>query len=155
MDVTGYEVLLFLHILFVVVWVGGDVMIQAFALRALSAGPERTVQFARDVEWVGNRVLVPASLAVVIFGVWLVLDQEAWEFSQFWISAGLAMFLISFVTGAFFLGPRSGRIAALANERGPEDPEVQRLISRNVLVSRIELVLLVLIVADMVVKPGL
>jgi uncharacterized membrane protein len=155
MDLTFYEALVFLHILFVIVWVGGDVMIQVLALRALGAGPERTVEFSRDVEWVGTRVLVPASLAVVIFGVWLVLDQEAWRFSQFWISAGLAMFLVSFVTGAFFLGPESGRIGALAEERGAADPEVQSRIRRVTLISRIELVLLVLVVFDMVVKPGL
>ena len=155
MDVTGYELLLFGHLLFVSIWVGGDAMIQVFALRAFAAGPQRTVDLMRDVEWIGNRVLVPSALLVVIFGGWMVIDQEAWEFSQFWVSAGLAIFLASFIAGAGFLGPESGRLGTLAEERSVEDPELQRRIRRLLLISRIELVLLIAVIFDMVVKPGL
>jgi uncharacterized membrane protein len=150
-----YEVLLFGHLLAAMVWVGGDLMIQMFYLRARAAGPTAVAQFAKDVEWIGLRLLNTASLLVVILGVLLVIEVDGYEFSQFWISAALAMFLASFITGAGFLGPESGRIAALSEERGPTDPEVQSRISRILLISRIEFVLLVLIVLDMIVKPGL
>jgi hypothetical protein len=40
-------------------------------------------------------------------------------------------------------------------ERGPDDPEYQRRLARIFLVSRIELLLLILVVLDMTVKPGL
>ena len=40
------------------------------------------------------------------------------------------------------------------DERGAEDPEVQRRIGRVLWISRIELFFLILIVLDMVVKPG-
>jgi len=152
---STYEFLLIGHLLFVAVWVGSDVCLQMLALRARLAGPERTVQFLGDVEWIGLRLLNPAALLVVIFGVLLVIDQDAWEFSQFWVSAGLAMFLVSASVGAGFLGPEAGRLDRLAAERNASDPELQRRIGRIVLISRIELVLLVLVIADMVVKPGL
>ena len=150
-----YEVLRFGHLLAAMVWVGGDLMIQMFYLRARVAGPEAIAQFAKDVEWIGLRVLNIAALVVVVLGVLLVVEVDAYEFSQFWISAALAMFAASFITGAGFLGPESGRIAKLSEERGPADPGVQRRIARILLISRIELVLLILIVLDMVVKPGL
>jgi uncharacterized membrane protein len=150
-----YEFLLFGHLLAAMAWVGGDLMLQMFYLRARAAGPERVMGFARDVEWIGLRVLNPVALLVVIFGVLLVIEVDGYEFSQFWISAALAMFLASFITGAGFLGPETGRVSKLGEERGPTDPEVQRRIARIALVSRIELVLLVLIVLDMVLKPGL
>ena len=68
---------------------------------------------------------------------------------------GLAVFFAaSFIAGAAFLGPESGRLAKLTAEKGAEDPDVQRRIRRVVMVSRIELVLLIAIVFDMVVKPG-
>ena len=155
MDLTLYEFLLFAHLTFVAIWVGGDAMLQATYLRARMTGAERTLGFLADVEWIGMRVLTPASVAVVGFGVWLVLDSPAWEFSQFWVSAGLAMFLASALTGALFLGPESGRVSRLGEERGAGDPEVQRRISRALWISRIELVLLVAVIFDMVVKPGL
>ena len=152
---STYELLLFGHLLAALVWVGGDFMIQMFYLRARAAGPEAVAGFAKSVEWIGLRVLNTAALLVVAFGVLLVIEVDGYEFSQFWISAALVMFLASAITGAAFLGPESGRISALSEERGPEDPEVQRRIARILLISRIELVLLVLIVLDMVLKPGL
>lgn len=155
MELTLYELLLFGHLTFVALWLGGDVTLQVLALRARAVGPERSADFMGDVEWVGTRVLTPAALLVVVFGVWMVLDQPAWEFSQFWVSAGLAVFLFSFIAGTFFLGPESGRIGKLLESRPADDPEVQSRIRRVLMVSRVELVLLVLVVLDMIAKPGL
>ncbi|MGI9019857.1 MAG: DUF2269 family protein [Solirubrobacterales bacterium] len=149
-----YELLLFAHLVFAMTWVGGDLMIQLFYLRARAASPEAVAQFTKSVEWIGLRVINPTALLVAIFGALLVIEVDGYEFSQFWISAALAMFLASALTGAAFLGPESGRIGKLMEERGPADPEVQSRIARILLVSRIELVLLILIVLDMVVKPG-
>jgi hypothetical protein len=154
-DITLYEFLLFMHLTFVAVWVGTDAVLQILAFRSLGAGPERTAAFMADVEWLGNRVLVPSALLVVGFGVWMVLDSPAWGFSQFWISAGLAVFLASFVAGAFFLGPETGRLSKLIDSLGAEDPQVLARIRRVLLVSRVELVLLIAVILDMVVKPGL
>jgi uncharacterized membrane protein len=155
MDITLYELLLWGHLTFMAVWVGTDFVLQILSFRARAAGPERTAAFMTDVEWLGNRVLVPSALLVVVFGVWMVLDSPAWGFSQFWVSAGLAVFIASFIAGAGFLGPETGRLGKLMETRSADDPEVQRRIARVLMVSRIELVLLVLVVLDMIVKPGL
>lgn len=122
MDVTLYEVLLFAHLTFVAVWVDGDAMLQFVYLRARREGPERTLGFLADVEWIGTRVLIPASLAVVGFGVWLVLNSPAWDFSQTWVTLGFVMFLASAITGAGFLGPESGRVSRLGGSAGPRIP---------------------------------
>jgi uncharacterized membrane protein len=151
MDISLYELLLFAHLTFVAVWVGTDAVLQVLSFRAFASGPERTAALMADVEWLGNRVLVPSALLVVGFGVWMVLDNPAWEFSQTWVSLGLA----SFIAGAGFLGPETGRLSKLLETRSADDPDVERRIRRVLLVSRIELVLLVLVIGDMVVKPGL
>ena len=58
---TLYEFLVFVHVLMVVVWVGGDVAIQALALRATRAKePARMAAFSADAEWIGLRVFMPA-----------------------------------------------------------------------------------------------
>lgn len=154
-DITTYEALLFGHLTFVAAWVGGDIMLQVLNLRIQGAAPERQIDFMSDIEWLGTRLLTPAALIVVAFGVLMVIDQDAWKFSQFWVSAALAVFVASFITGAGFLGPESGRIGELARERGAEDPEIHRRIGRVIWISRIELLLLILVILDMVVKPGL
>lgn len=152
---TTQEALLFGHILAVITWVGTDISLQLFYLRAKMAGPERVANFVGDVEWIGLRLLNPASLLVVVFGVLMVIDADYYDFSQFWVWIGLVMFAISAATGAGFLGLESGRVKALIESHGPDSPEVQRRTARILTISRIELILLILIVADMIAKPGL
>jgi uncharacterized membrane protein len=155
-EVTRYEVFLFCHILAVIAWVGTDMVLQLLAVRARAAGGQRMMDMLGDTEWLGKVYLVPSSLLVVIFGFLLLSESNgAYELSQFWVAAGLGVFVASFLAGAGFLGPESGRLGKLAEERGPDDPDVQRRVKRIFLVSRIELVLLILVVLDMVVKPGL
>ena len=153
-SMSTYELLLFGHLLAAMIWVGGGLLSQMYYLRARAAGPEAVGRFAKDAEWIGMRVMTPASLSVLIFGILLVLELDAYDFSQFWISAALAMFALSFLTGLTFLGPESGRIGKLSEELGAAHPDVQRRIGRVVVISRMEFFLLVLIVLDMVVKPG-
>ena len=65
------------------------------------------------------------------------------------------MIVVSIAIGAGFLGPEAGRIARATEAGGVESAEVQQRIRRIFLVSRIELVLLLAVVFDMVVKPGM
>jgi uncharacterized membrane protein len=153
-DVTLYEWLLFGHILMAAAWVGGDIMLQVLNLRIRTADPQRAVDFMGDVEWVGTRLLTPSALILVALGFGMAAEGD-WSLGEFWLSFAIAVFLASFITGAAFLGPESGRIGRLAAERPADDPEVQRRIQRVVMISRVELVLLVLVVLDMVIKPWL
>lgn len=105
------------------------------------------------VEWIGTRVLTPSSILIVIAGVFMVLDR--YSFEDLWIIIGIAGFLYSFVNGAFFLGPLSGKTGRLMEERGPEDPEVQGNIRRLFALSRVELVILIVVVWAMTLKPTL
>ena len=149
-----YELLLAIHILAVVVWVGGATSIQVLAIRATGSGdPVRMATFAGEAEWVGMRVFMPSSVVVLLAGIALVLEGN-WGFDQLWILIGLAGIAFSIVTGAAFLGPESGRMKALLESRTFEDPEVQSRLNRIFMISRIELVVLLLIVLDMVIKPG-
>jgi uncharacterized membrane protein len=151
---STYEVLLFAHLLFVVTWVGTDICLQILSLRVLRAGGQRAVDFLADIEWLGTRLLLPSGFLVVIFGL-LLVDDIGYDLGQTWLILALAGWVFSLIVGAGFLGPESGRIATLAADRGPEDPAVQSRARRLLLVSRIELVVLIALILDMVVKPGL
>ena len=148
-----YELALLVHIVAAVAWVGGATVVQLFALRTFGRDDAMEVaRFAGDAEFIGMRVFMPASLVVLLAGAWMVYDGP-WALSDTWLAIGLGLFLLSFVTGAGFLGPESGRISSRMSEHGPEDVDVQRRIRRVLLVSRIELVWLLAIVALMVLKP--
>ena len=149
-----YELLLFLHILMAITWVGGALATQFFALRMVGGtSPETQVNFAKSSEWVGKRVFMPASLILLLSGIGLTAEGD-WGFTSLWILIGLGAYLFSFVSGAFFLGPESGRLGKAMDEKGAADPEVQDRIKRLFTFSRIELAVLILVVLDMAVKPG-
>jgi uncharacterized membrane protein len=144
------------HVLMAIVWVGGAMALQVLAIRVTrSDDRERLRSFSADIEFVGTRIFTPASLILLGLGIWMVIDSPAWTFGQFWVLAALAMFAFSFVSGAFYLGPQSGRLKAMFEAEGAGAPAAPALIRRLFLVSRVELVLMVLIVFDMVLKPGL
>jgi hypothetical protein len=53
------------------------------------------------------RLFVPASLTVVVFGIAMVIESDAWTFDYLWIVLGLVGYAATFVTGFFFIGRRA------------------------------------------------
>ena len=125
--------------------------------RARRAGPDRLAYFASEIEWYGTRVLVPSSLTLVILGFILLHESSgAYDLGQGWVTFGFVVWLLSFIAGAGYLGPESGRLRqACATSVAPTTPNISAGSRRIFLVSRIELLLLILVVLDMAVKPGL
>jgi len=152
---TWYQFWKFLHVGFAVTWVGGGAVSQFYALRALRDGSaERIAQFALDVKWVGDRVLVGAALGAFLTGLTLVWNAPFWTIGNDWIVIGLVLFAVTFLTGALFFGPEAGRIAKQLEAEGAASPGAQARIRRLLVLSRVDLVVLFLIVFDMVVKPS-
>jgi uncharacterized membrane protein len=152
----AYKWLLAFHILLAVVWVGSNTAIQIFVIRANRSGGDRLTYFASEIEWYGTRVLLPTSLTLVVLGFILLHESSGgYDLGQGWVTFGFVVWLFSFIVGAGYLGPESGRLGKMVEERGPDDPEYQRRLARIFLFSRIELLLLILVVLDMTVKPGL
>ncbi len=150
---TRYELLLFLHVAAAIIWLGAGMVIQFFALRAeRSRNAAEIHRVASDAEWLAMRLFVPASLAVLVFGLALVFDGP-WAFDQLWIVLGLIGYAFSFFIGILFLSPESGRIAKLVAAHGAEHEAVARRIRRILAVSRFELAVLFAVVLDMTLKP--
>ena len=143
------------HVLAAVMWVGGGVMLTLLGLMTLAErDPVRMAQFARQVSFLGGRYFPPLSLMVVGFGFWMVERGEAgWTYDMTWIQIGIAGWIASFAVGAGYLGPHAAKLARLLEQRQPEDGEVQALIRRILFVARLDAVLLLFIVFDMVAKP--
>jgi hypothetical protein len=77
------------------------------APNVLSGGPGERADDSVDSVVVG-----PSMLAVLAFGIWLVLDSNAWEFGQGWVITGLSLYGGAVLIGASSKrGPRSGHSA--------------------------------------------
>jgi uncharacterized membrane protein len=152
---TLYEFLLFIHISATVVWVGAGLCSLVLAIGYDRDSDEPAIRrFLADQERLATRLFIPASLTVVIFGIALVIESDAWSFDQLWIVLGLVGFAATFVTGLFMIKPASERIsAAMEREGGRLTPELRTDIRKLIVMARLDYVTLFLVIADMVIKP--
>jgi uncharacterized membrane protein len=150
---TWYTFFKWVHVTAAVVWVGGAAMVQAYALRVLATRDgRRQAEFAKDTEVVGMRVFVPSTAILFLASIGLMLNGD-WSWGQNWIVFALIVLALSFAVGAGFLGPEAGRIGRLIETEGPGSPAVTGRIRRINTVSRCELVVLLAVIWNMVVKP--
>jgi len=152
---TLYNVFKTLHVISVLTWVGGGVLMQALAARARRAGPDRLFSFAQEAAWAGNKYFMPAAVATLLFGLATAFAKPyKWGFHPLWIKLGLLGFLITAVNGAGVLGRMAKKMAALAEEKGASDPAVLDQARKLLNAMRIDLVVILLVVVDMVFKPA-
>ena len=151
-----YEAMKALHVVTAVVWVGGNVYANIINTRRLrTASSAEIVQTAKEAQWYGNHVLVPTTLLLIVSAFVMVADADL-SLGEFWLSFALAGYLFSFLLGAAYVGPTIGKFHQEVEAAGNEvTPGAQQKLDRIFLLARIELVILILVVIDMVVKPGL
>jgi uncharacterized membrane protein len=152
---TLYEFLVFIHISATVVWVGAGLCSLVLAIGYDRDGDEPAIRrFLADQERLATRLFIPASLTVVVFGIALVIESDAWSFEYLWIVLGLVGFAATFVTGLFMIKPASERIgAAMEREGGRLTPALRTDIRKLIVMARLDYVVLFLVIADMVIKP--
>jgi uncharacterized membrane protein len=150
---TWYTFFKSVHVVAAAIWIGGAMMIQALALRITRTGDgRRQAEFAKDSEIVGMRLFIPTVWILLFAAIGMMINGD-WSWGQNWIVLGLIAFALSFAVGAGFIGPESGRIAAVIEREGPESPAALARIRRILLISRCELVVLIIVAVNMVVKP--
>jgi len=147
-----YELVKYVHILCAVVWVGGAIYAQILALQvAKSSDPGDLPKLGRHIEFIGTRVFLPASILLFIAG--MIMTTQRWSFQQTWISIAIVLWLFSALVGSMYLGPRSKRVAELFESDGPTSVAGRALLGKLFLVSRVELVSFLVVIALMVAKP--
>ena len=150
---SRYEVLLFLHIAFAIVWLGSGFLLQVLGFKAdASRDPVKILGLAEDADWLTNRLFVPSSLAVLVLGIWLTVDGP-WSFGDLWIVLGLVGYALTFVTGIAFIAPQGRRIGAAIERDGGMSPAAVAEVRKLFLIGRVDLVVLFAVVADMALKP--
>jgi uncharacterized membrane protein len=151
---ASYEIYLTLHVLAVVVWVGGDITLTTLGIvfESKQDGPTLAA-LGRMGSWIGTRVYTPALFFVFGFGVALV-EKSGIGWHHFWIVFAVVGWALAMLIGIAFVGPELGRIDQAAQEFGPESPEVGRRVKRLFTIFRFDTALLILVVVDMVAKPS-
>lgn len=150
---TLHSWLLFGHILGAMAWLGGGLVLALMGLRVRRSTELASYhEFAGTLGYVGPRVLMPGVIAVLVFGLWMVLESEAWDFSQLWIQIAIGLFVLAFVVGALYLS-RVG--IAMGRPESADLAAQRRLVGRWLTGYGVVLLILLVAVWDMVFKPGL
>jgi uncharacterized membrane protein len=151
---TLYLLLKFVHVLAIIVWVGGIFALTLLNARAAGSGSaEAQVEMGRLSEYFGRVAIGPAMIVAVVAGI-----ATAWRigfpFSSLWIVWGLIGFVIS---GALigFIGRTArqfGELPAGATQAAAQAEAIRgRLLSLNAL----NILILASVVWAMVFKPTL
>ena len=150
---TWYELWLFVHITAAIVWLGGALAAQVFAVLAKRSGdPARTMAFGRDISFIGLRIFLPSSIVVFISGV-LVTDDGNWEWGEPFIVFGIVAWAVVSLAAFGYVLREMGKIGARMAAEGPSPALVGR-INGLVLIARVLILVLFVIVFMMVVRPG-
>ncbi len=147
-----YELLKTLHILAIATWFGSAAAILVLATRSLNA-PAVYGPFAINATWWAGRAHPAAGVVLLLTGFAMVADRDL-EFDT-WLVLGLIGLVAVFAIGGALIGRTADALSkALASTDSVLTAEQRPLAERVLLYSRIELAILVLVIADMVAKPG-
>jgi succinate dehydrogenase/fumarate reductase cytochrome b subunit len=110
-------------------------------------------RFVASLRVIGPAVLAPATVTVLGLGIWLVLDNAAWDFGQAWVQVALALIAAAIVVGAAYQS-RTAINAQRAIDRD-DHTEARRQLTRWTWGYVLVVALLIAAAWDMVFKPGL
>lgn len=148
------DVLLTLHILAAVIWVGGGVTLHVLGRIAGASGDRRRMnEFSETAEFLGPRLYAPLSMLLLVMGI-LLVDKAGYEQSDAFVGIGYAGWIASFLIGVLYY-PRAGkRRAEIVAGDGIDSPAFLANYRQAATVSTVEITILLLVVVAMGVKPG-
>ena len=150
---TWYELLLTVHILAAIVWLGGAIMLLALGLSLRGAGNERRAEFTRMSEKIPSIVFAVASVLVVVAGT-LLVNEAGYDFSDAFVTLGYAGWFVSFLFGVGFYGREGKKREALIESDGVDSPAVTASLNRVLTVAAVDTTIITLVVFAMTTKPG-
>ena len=152
--------ILALHVLSAFAYVGGVVLfwILVVAVRRVDL-PEATVRMEPIVK-VGNAAVGVGAGGTIVLGIWLAISLDAYQVWDGWVIAAIVLWAISLATGqrtgvAYMQGMTKAEELEASGQTGPS-AELLALnrTSNGVLLHFATTVAVVLILIDMIWKPG-
>ena len=148
-----YEVLVFLHIAFAIVWLGSGFLLQVLGFKADASRDVVRIQgLLDDADWAANRLFIPSSLVVLVLGI-LATIEGPWTFGDLWIVLGLVGYGMTFLTGVAFISPQVHRVSTVMERDGGMSQAAMAEVRKLFLIGRVDLVVLFTVVAVMAFKP--
>jgi len=149
---TYRDVLLILHIAGAGTWLGANVVQAMVPPMAARKSAEVLAGWYRITSGMASRLYVPAAILILITGVLMVLDNEAYGFGSVFVTIGFGMILVGALLGRFVFGP-GGDAAAVAVESG-DGAAIEAAVGRLTRFGLIDTLLLLFTITAMVLRLG-
>jgi hypothetical protein len=145
-----YRLLLFVHILSAVVWLGGAMFSEAIVAMTRRKGDREYVRVWSQIADTGARVYPVAT--ILLIGTAIAMVVQRWSFGTMWIDIALGLFVVTFTLGIAYFSPQGRRISR-DFERGDDVPSLVGRVRRVHMIQRVDLLVLLTILLLMVYKP--
>lgn len=147
------KLLLFIHIAAVATWFGAGVTQLVVNPAMHRAGGATAAAWMRQTVRLGRVLFTPASVLVLITGVWMVLRDSIYDFEQAFVVIGFVAVIAGAFLGMRVYGPGSTQIAEL-HEAGEAAQAGQKL-SRQLSIASAEVGFLLFTIWAMVERLGI
>ena len=150
---NSYALLKLLHVVAVIVWVGGSLTANLLTWRVAKAGDRQTLAKLLDHTGVLGRGLIgPASLLTLLTGITMVATARL-DWNALWVQWGFGGVVVHFLFGPILL-----RRAGIELQQAAADHDDSRLVAARRRVARLNtiyLAVLLSVIGAMVIKPTL
>lgn len=144
------NILLILHIAGAGTWLGANVVQAVVPPLAAKRSSEVLAGWYQITSAMSKRLYIPAAVIILITGVLMVLDSEAYGFGTLFVTIGFGMIVIGALLGSLVFGP-GGEQAAVAVESG-DGNAIRRAVARLTRYGLIDTLLLLFTITAMVIR---
>jgi hypothetical protein len=147
---TYHQILLVLHIAGAGTWLGANVVQAVVPPIAARSGTTVLAGWYRVTTEMSRRLYMPAAALILITGIALVLDSEAYGFGSIFVTIGFGMIIIGAILGIVVFGP-GGETAAEAVE-SEDHTRIRSAVSRLTTWGLVDTLLLLFTITAMVIR---
>lgn len=166
---TLYKILFLLHLLAVIVGFGSSFVYPMLAAKTKDLDPKERYAVNHTAFSVSKYLTSYPIYAAGVFGILLIpASEESWKFSQTWVSVAFLLYVLALLVATFLHMPNlkamdelGGRLAAgkITPPKGEGPPkevkEMEERASRAGMYGGMLHLLFLLLMLDMIFKPGL
>ena len=151
---SWYELLLSLHILSLATWFGSSLAITAMAFMSLRTSPEAFGAFTLAANKWAGKAHPAAGVLLLLTGFGLIGDSDVYGFGDTFVILGLVGLVAAMAIGGALIGRTADGLVSRIEGGSVTADELTGDGRRLLFYARIELVIVLLVVVDMVAKPG-
>ena len=114
--VGWYDGVKWIHVMAVVIAFGPPFSYPVWFRFVRNASPEERVFFHKAQAFIGQWVISPGLLVIIVAGAILATDRDYW--SEVWVTVPLVIAIALGALGGVYFGPKENRLAELAQQGG-------------------------------------